>query len=463
MLNSIQSIHFIGIGGVGMCGLAEIMHRQGYQISGSDHQSNPRIDSLQTLGVSIHLDQSGDCLPEVDLVVHSTAIKSDNGEFQTAKRQGYEVISRGKLLAWLFNNTYGIAVAGSHGKTTTSALISKLLYEGCLEPTFVIGGRLNDLACYAYLGSNEYFVAESDESDASFLYLQPKLAVVTNIDSDHLSTYGGDFNCLIESFQQFVDRTDKVVLCIDDPGAKLLVLNPEKVITYGFSPEADFQIVAFKQAGLRSHFVIENKIHHKRHTIDSSLAGEHNALNTTATLVVGQLLGLGDDVLVTMLKTFQGVGRRFQVHGEFDWQGKSILLVDDYGHHPRELEVTLAAARAAWPDRRLFWVYQPHRYSRTALLHEDFVRVLSRVDVLILLPVYSAGEEHRTDGDSASLISAIRPHLSQTTLVEANQLNHQLDGLLETGDVLLLQGAGDIIALVKSIKHALMAERFNEG
>jgi len=396
MQSRVKHIHFIGIGGVGMSGIAEVLLNLGYQISGSDLQENALIQHLRQLGATVMIGHDASHLSGTDVVVVTTAINADNPELLTAKALRIPVVPRAEMLAELMRFSYGIAVAGTHGKTTTTSLLAALLSEGELDPTFVIGGRLNSAGSNARLGSGRYLVAEADESDASFLYLQPVIAVVTNIDQDHMVTYGGDFNKLKATFIEFLHHLPfygMAVMCIDDPVInEILDEVTRPVLTYGSGDDADFQLTKLHQAQGISHFTVIDKKNNDQFDITLTMPGEHNALNAVAALAIARNLGVSIEACQRAMNNFAGIGRRFNIMGELVVDAGNVLLIDDYGHHPTELAATFAATRASWSDRRLVVVFQPHRYSRTRDLFDDFAQVLSTVDVLVMLEVYPAGE-----------------------------------------------------------------------
>lgn len=461
-MRHIRQIHFVGIGGVGMSGIAEVLLNQGYQISGSDVYPNSTTDRLQQLGARIFIGHYADNIHGADVVVVSSAIATDNIEVVTAKQLHLPVVPRAEMLGELMRFCQGIAIAGTHGKTTTTSLITSLLAEGGFDPTFVIGGRLNSAGCNAGLGTGNYFVAEADESDASFLYLKPVVAVVTNIDADHMQTYNNDFEQLKQTFMQFLHQLPfygLAVLCIDDPViASLIPQVIRPTVTYGFSKEADIQITRYEQRYLSSYFSIFRKRENDQLDFKLNLVGKHNALNAAAALAVATKLNLSSEMMEKAFSQFAGIGRRFQIYGDFILeQDKRMTLVDDYGHHPHEVAVTIEAARSAWPDRRLVMVYQPHRYSRTHDLFDQFVEVLQRVDVLLLLPVYPAGEQPIEGADSEHLYRALQRGHQNTKLVFVEDPEHVRRFLTDhahNNDVVLTQGAGNIGAVARHIARA---------
>ncbi|MDH5358471.1 MAG: UDP-N-acetylmuramate--L-alanine ligase [Gammaproteobacteria bacterium] len=458
MQSRVKHIHFIGIGGVGMGGIAEVLLNLGYQVSGSDLRENTLTQHLQQLGAQVMIGHDASYLTGADVVVVSTAVNDDNPELVAAREHRIPVVPRAEMLAELMRFSYGIAVAGTHGKTTTTSLVAALLSEGELDPTFVIGGRLNSAGSNARLGSGRYLVAEADESDASFLYLQPVIAVVTNIDEDHMATYEGDFEKLKATFIEFLHHLPfygLAVMCIDDPVVKELLPEVTRpVLTYGIDVEADFQLSGLNQAEGQSHFTVLDKADGHSFAVTLNMPGQHNALNATAALAIAKNLGVSVNACQQALNKFAGIGRRFNVMGEVVVNAGKVLLVDDYGHHPTELAATINATRANWLNRRLVVVFQPHRYSRTRDLFDDFAQVLSTVDVLLMLEVYPAGETKIAGADSKSLCRAIRLRGQvEPVFVESEQaLFEILPGLLADGDVLLTMGAGDIGATARELE-----------
>ena len=411
-MRRIRKIHFVGIGGSGMCGIAEVLLNQGYQISGSDIRPSALIERLKTLGIEVFIGHRADNVTTADVVVTSTAVAADNPEVVAAESRRLPVVPRAQMLAELMRYRHGIAVAGTHGKTTTTSLLASVLGFSGMDPTFVIGGRLNSAGTNAKLGGSRYLVAEADESDASFLHLQPMVSIVTNIDADHMSTYGGDFNQLKKTFIEFLHNLPfygVAIVCIDCPVIRELL--PEikrQVITYGFSTDADYRAVNVRQEGMNTTFELVRRADGfgAPVTIELALPGRHNVLNALATFATAADEGLPDHIIAEGLSRFDGVGRRFQVLGDFNTGAGEVMLVDDYGHHPTEVDATIKAVRDGWEGRRLVMIYQPHRFSRTRDLYEDFVDVLSKVDVLLLMEVYPAGEEPIAGADSRSSVAA---------------------------------------------------------
>lgn len=461
-MGRIRRIHFVGIGGSGMSGIAEVLLNLGYEVSGSDLRKNTVTTHLVSLGAKLYIGHESAHVDGCDVVVVSTAVSADNPEILAARRLRIPIVPRAEMLAELMRFRYGIAVAGTHGKTTTTSLITSLLAEGGLDPTFVIGGKLNSAGTNAQLGASHYLVAEADESDASFLYLQPMMAVVTNIDVDHMATYQGDFARLRETFIEFLHHLPfygLAILCLDDPVVREIL--PEiarPVRTYGLSPEADVYAVDIRQAGLLNHFRVMSRQGGPGLDVSLALPGRHNVLNALAAIAVAYELGVSDEAIRNALAVFQGIGRRFQLHGDIPVADGMVTLVDDYGHHPREVAATLQAANASWPERRQVVVFQPHRYSRTRDLFEDFTQVLAGTDVLLMLEVYPAGEKPIPGADTRSLCRAIRARgLVDPIFVERPEdLFSALRGVLRAGDVLLTLGAGDIGAVANSLPQKLL-------
>ena len=470
-MRRVERIHFVGIGGAGMGGIAEVLVNEGYKVSGSDIAPNPVVDRLTSLGACIVIGHKAENIEGASVVVVSSAIKTDNPEVAAAIEHRIPVVRRAEMLAELMRFRHGIAIAGTHGKTTTTSLIASIFAEAGTDPTFVIGGLLNSAGTNARLGAGRYLIAEADESDASFLHLQPMASVITNIEPDHMETYQGDFEKMKATYLEFCHNLPfygVAVMCIDDAVVRELIPQIGRfVITYGFSEDADYVISDFGQTGTQSHFVITDK-DGVASQIELNLAGRHNALNATAAFAVAKDEGIATDSILAALKKFEGIGRRFEQYGEFETGRGKVLLVDDYGHHPSEVAATLAAARNAWPERRIVMAYQPHRYTRTRDLYEDFAKVLSSVDLLLLLEVYAAGEAAIPGADSRSLCRSIRARgqLDPIYVATPADLPAALADVLQDGDVLLTQGAGNIGALAKQLaasKLAISALKPNEG
>lgn len=453
-MGHIKHVHFVGIGGVGMAGIAEVLLRQGYTVSGSDLSDNALTQWLRVMGATIYRGHDAANVKLADVIVRSSAVDWTNPELEAARKLRIPIVPRAEMLGELMRFRYGIAVAGTHGKTTTTSLVTSILAEAGLDPTFVIGGRLNSIGSNARLGRGHYLVAEADESDASFLYLKPMISIVTNIDQDHMGTYGHDFEKLKSTFIDFLNRLPfygLAVLCIDDPIVReILPQLPRAVLTYGLNEEADFKTLNYERAGMQTKFTVERPHGQSPLVVTLNLPGRHNVLNALAAIAVATELKVPDQAIVTALQNFAGIGRRFQVYGDFtSTAGAKVTLVDDYGHHPREIAATLQAARESWPDRRLVMVYQPHRYTRTRDLFEDFSKVLSLPDKLLLLDVYSAGEAFIQGADGASLANEIKKQgkVDPVFIKQLGTLPTMLDKELQDGDVLLMQGAGNIGAL----------------
>ncbi|WP_017937221.1 UDP-N-acetylmuramate--L-alanine ligase [Zestomonas thermotolerans] len=462
-MRRIRRVHFVGIGGVGMCGIAEVLLNLGYQVSGSDLKASPVTERLASFGAKIYIGHRAENAEQADVLVVSSAVNPSNPEVAAAQERRIPVVPRAEMLAELMRYRYGIAVAGTHGKTTTTSLIASVLAAGGLDPTFVIGGRLTAAGTNAQLGSSRYLVAEADESDASFLHLQPMVAVVTNIDMDHMGTYQGDFGKLKKTFVEFLHNLPfygLAVLCVDDPVVReILPQVARPTVTYGLAEDADVRAINVRQDGMQTHFtVLRNGL--APLDVSVNMPGLHNVLNALATIAVATDAGIEDAAIVQGLSGFQGVGRRFQVYGELPVEGGSVMLVDDYGHHPREVAAVIKAVRGGWPGRRLVMVYQPHRYTRTRDLYDDFVQVLGDANVLLLMEVYPAGEEPIPGADSRQLAHSIRQRgqLDPIYIERGTDLAPLLKPLLRAGDILLCQGAGDIGGLAPQlIKHPLFA------
>ena len=411
-MRRIKRIHFIGIGGAGMSGIAEVLLNLGYAVSGSDLRQSHVTERLKSLGAEIFLGHRSNNILGVDVVVCSTAIPKHNPEIEAARERRVPIVRRAEMLAELMRFRHGIAVAGTHGKTTTTSLLASIYAEGGYDPTFVIGGLLNSAGSNAKLGKSRYFIAEADESDASFLHLQPMVSVVTNIEADHMDTYGGDFKNLENNFIDFLHNLPfygLAVMCIDDETVLELIPKLSRpTVTYGFSQKADVRAIDFEQKGTKSYFKVVRRDCVGQLDIELNLPGQHNVQNALAAIAVATDDGVSDIAIQKALAEFEGIGRRFQMYGDYTVNNKTVTLIDDYGHHPSEVNATIKALRKSWPERRLVMVYQPHRYSRTRDLYEDFCSVLSEVDELLMLEVYSAGEEPIPGADSRSLCRSIR-------------------------------------------------------
>lgn len=456
----VRRIHFVGIGGVGMNGIAQVLLNLGYEVSGSDLKKNAATQKLEESGAKIFIGHHAENVTGADAVVVSTAINPENAELQAAHEQLIPVVRRAEMLAELMRFRYGIAIAGTHGKTTTTSLIASLLTTGELDPTYVIGGRLNSAGTYAHLGEGKYLVAEADESDASFLHLLPMLSVVTNIDADHMETYGGDFSRLRQTFIEFLHNLPfygLAIVCIDDDNIRdILSEIGRKVKTYGLSEDADIRAANIEQDGYQTRFDVVVK-DAETFSICLNMPGEHNVLNALAGIAVALELDVSVEKICTALNEFQGVGRRFQVTADCLVDGGSVMLIDDYGHHPSEVQATIDAVRKGWPEQRLVLAFQPHRYSRTQEQFDDFVKVLSQVDVLIVSEVYPAGETAIQGADGRALVQAIRARgqVEPVFLDDIRDLPELLQGVVNDGDVVLTSGAGDIGAIAASLKTGL--------
>lgn len=444
----VRKIHMVGIGGVGMSGIAEVLLNLGYVVTGSDLKESPLVSHLRDRGAQVHVGHRPDNVDKADVLVTSGAIDNANPELAVARERRIPIIPRAEMLAELMRFRYGIAVAGSHGKTTTTSLIANLLMEGDLDPTFVIGGRLESAGGGARLGAGRYLVAEADESDASFLLYKPMLSVVTNIDHDHLGAYGGDFCRLVGSFEKFLHQLPfygRAFVCNDDPVlAKMAPNLGRPVWTYGLGP-ADFRATGIKADGRRMHFTVERPAGGPLE-LSLNLPGRHNVTNALAAVAIAAELEIPDTAIVKAMSTFHGIGRRLQPLGDFQSKQDSIPVVDDYAHHPREITATLEAVRTAWPGYRLIVVFQPHRYSRTRDLLDDFSAALDGVDVLLIGEVYPAGEKPIVGADARSLARAIRGRgrTEPVFVPDFRDLEKVLSGLVKAGDLILTLGAGDI-------------------
>lgn len=453
MKHKIKRIHFVGIGGSGMNGIAEVMLNLGFQVSGSDLSESAATQRLRQLGATVQVGHAEQNLSNADAVVVSTAVGKDNPEVLAARVRKIPVVPRAMMLAELMRLRQGIAIAGTHGKTTTTSLTASVLAKGGFDPTYVIGGRLNSSGTNAKLGTGEFIVAEADESDASFLYLTPILAVVTNIDADHMETYGHDFERLKQAFVDFLERLPfygRAMLCVDDANVRELLARISKpVTTYGFAEDAHIRAVNIHHEGGRMHFTALCRHNSVPVDLDISLnlAGLHNVQNALAAIAVGLEVGVSEEAIVAALAEFQGVGRRFQRYGEIPLQsGGSFTLIDDYGHHPAEMVATLSAVRGAFPGRRLVLAFQPHRYTRTRDLFEDFVKVLGTVDALLLAEVYAAGEAPIVAADGRALMHALRV-AGQNEAVFVEPIQNMPQAILKIArpdDVVVTMGAGSI-------------------
>ena len=450
MKHKVRRVHFVGIGGAGMSGIAEVLLTQGYHVTGSDLAASAVTRRLTNLGARVALGHAAENIAGADVVVVSAAVPADNAEVVAARENGTPVVPRALMLAELMRLKQGIAVAGTHGKTTTTSLIASVLAEGGLDPTFVIGGRLLAADANARLGKGEFLVAEADESDASFLLLQPVLAVITSIDADHMETYGHDFARLRQAFIDFVQRLPfygVAALCIDDANIRaILPALAKSIVTYGLAEDAQLRAHSVTHAGGRMRFVAQ-RTGCPELAVELNLAGLHNVRNALAAIAVGREAGVGDAAIAKALAEFTGVGRRFQRYGEVELpDGGRYTLIDDYGHHPAEMAATLDAARAAFPGRRIVLAFQPHRYTRTRDLFEDFVQVLASVDALVLTEVYPAGEAPIVAADSRALARALRVtgRIEPIFVEEVSAVASAIRAAARDGDVVLTMGAGSI-------------------
>jgi UDP-N-acetylmuramate--alanine ligase len=456
-MQAFKRVHFVGIGGAGMSGIAEVLHTLGYVVSGSDRAESDTVRRLRELGIRVHAGHAAEHLGDADVVVVSAAIREDNPELLAARQRRLPVVPRAEMLGELMRFRRGIAVAGTHGKTTTTSLVASVLAEGGLDPTFVIGGRLLAAGAHARLGEGEWLVAEADESDGSFLKLNPVLAIVTNIDADHLDAYDGDFQRLCAAFERFLHHLPfygLAVLCLDDPEvARLVAACPRRLLSYGFSADADVRAENLRQEGARMRFDL--RLPDRDHPVPVllNLPGRHNVQNALAAAAVGWQLGVPAAAIAEALSRFRGVGRRFNVLGDYRFPRGCALVVDDYGHHPRELAAVIEAARGGWPERRLVLAFQPHRYTRTRDLMDDFAEVLSEADVVVLSEVYPAGEAPIAKADGRALARAVRSRgrVDPVFVGNVHELPHALPAVLEDGDLLLLAGAGDIGQVARAL------------
>lgn len=464
MRHRIERIHFVGIGGSGMSGIAEVLLNLGYQVSGSDLATSAVTDRLGAMGARVSVGHDASHVAGVDVVVTSTAVASNNPEVLAARQARIPVVPRAVMLAELMRLKRGIAVAGTHGKTTTTSLVASVLAAGGLDPTFVIGGRLNSAGANAGLGQGEFLVAEADESDASFLNLLPVMAVVTNIDADHMDTYGHDIAKLKQAFIEFVQRLPfygSAIVCVDNANVReVMPLISRPIVTYGLSQEAQVRASDVSAHGTKMQFVVHRTLDDKPHeplTVTLNLPGLHNVQNALAAIAVATELGVEDQAIVQALGQFSGVGRRFNVSGPFAADnGGHFTVVDDYGHHPVEMAATIAAARGAWPDRRLVLAFQPHRYTRTRDCFEDFVQVLSTADAVLLTEVYAAGEAPIVAADGRALARAVRVagKVEPVFVPEVGELPAAIRSFAKDGDVFVVMGAGSISKVATMLGEA---------
>jgi len=464
MKHAIRHIHFVGLGGSGMCGIAEVLHNLGYTISGSDLADSATLQRLQLLGITTYIGHAPHHIAGADAVVTSTAVEENNPEVVAAREKKIPVVPRAIMLAELMRLRRGIAIAGAHGKTTTTSLVASVLAEAGMDPTFVIGGRLNSAGANAKLGQGEYIVVEADESDASFLNLLPVMAVVTNIDADHMETYSHDFGRLKRAFVDFLHRMPfygTAILCVDDAAIRSILPQVTCPVTrYGFSEDAEVRAVNVRAVGAQMHFTVQrcNGVTLPDLDVVLNLAGRHNVQNALAVIAIAVELGVPDAALLRGLAAFAGVGRRFQNHGQLPVRGHGYFtLIEDYGHHPAEMVATLAAARGAFPGRRLVLAFQPHRYSRTRDCFEDFVQVLGSADAVLLTEVYAAGETPIVAADGRALARAVRVagEVEPIFVADVTELAERIIALAQANDVVLCMGAGSIGAVSAEIVDML--------
>ena len=453
MRDHVKHIHFVGIGGSGMSGIAEVLLNQNYAVSGSDLAAGPVVQRLIESGATVNIGHHADNVDGCDVVVVSTAVSDENPEVMAAREMHIPIVPRAEMLGELMRfSEEGIAIAGTHGKTTTTSLIAQVLAYGELDPTFIVGGLVNSVNSNSRLGRGKYLVAEADESDASFLHLQPRIAVVTNIDADHMETYQGDFALLKKTFIDFLHNLPfygLAVLCIDDPVIEEIRYDIQKpVLTYGENDDADYRVSDIVQEGLNTSFAV-NFPNSKRYQMSLAMPGKHNVLNALAAIVVADQLRVDMEKVATALQEFQGIGRRFQNRGPVKSANGTFTLIDDYAHHPRELQATLQAAHEAWKENRIVVVFQPHRYSRTRDLLDDFSVVLESQQPLIITEVYAAGETPISGADGRALCRSIRARgITDPLFVEElAQLPEMIDRVVNDNDVVLMLGAGDISRL----------------
>ena len=459
-MGGIQHIFMLGIGGSGMSGIAEVLAQLGYRVTGSDIEDGSVVARLRKMGIEVHIGHDAQNIQGADVLVTSNAVPQSAPELVAARAARLPIVPRAEMLAELMRYRQGIAVAGTHGKTTTTSLLASVFGEAGEDPTFVIGGLLNNAGSNARLGAGQYLIVEADESDASFLHLLPMVSVVTNVEADHMDHYAGDIAKYEQAFLDFLHNLPfygLAILCLDDPGVqRLLPQITRRVVTYGRHSEADYCVSSVAVTGLKTNFELCRPQSRPSLTINLNMPGEHNALNAAAAAAVATELGLPDDAIEKGLSQFSGVGRRFSPLGEVVWRGGTAQMIDDYGHHPSEVRATLNAARAAFPNRRIVMVFQPHRFSRTRDFYEDFVAVLSHCDLLILLDVYAAGEDHIAGADTRSLARSIRQRgaIDPIFAPDIKSVPAVLCDVLEQGDLLLTQGAGNIGQLARQVAEA---------
>jgi UDP-N-acetylmuramate--alanine ligase len=460
-MRRINRIHFVGIGGSGMGGIAEVLLNLGYQVQGSDLKANAVTHRLARLGAQIMIGHAAANVGKADVLVVSSAVQPDNPELVQAQSQRLPIVQRAVMLAELMRFRYAIAVAGTHGKTTTTSMVASILAEGGLDPTFVIGGRLKSADSNARLGTGKYLVAEADESDASFMHLQPMIAIVTNVDNDHLGTHDGDFERLKQSFVEFLHNLPfygLAVICADDATAMSLVPQVSRpVVTYGIESDADVRALNISRDGMQTRFDVQRRGAPGLLSVQLNLPGTHNVLNSLAAIAVAMELNVADEAIQSALAGFHGVDRRLQQYGDVQTAAGRVTLIDDYGHHPTELAATLEAIRQGWPERRIVLAFQPHRYTRTRDLLDDFARVLASVDALIVTEVYAAGEAPIAGADGKAICRAIRSHgrVEPLYVEKIDELPRALIQIARDGDVIVTMGAGSIGALAAELPATL--------
>lgn len=461
-MRQVKHIHMVGVGGSGMSGIAEVLLSLGYRVTGSDVKKSAVTERLKSLGAYITYSHVPENIVDCDVVVSSSAVSPTNIEIQLARQRRIPIVPRAEMLSELMRFKKGIAVAGTHGKTTITSLTAAIFAEANLDPTYVVGGQLNNVKTNAKLGTGEYFIAESDESDASFLQLMPVIVAISNIDNDHLATYRNDVGELRKAFVTFANRVPfygLVVACIDDPGVEAIIPEISRpLITYGLSEKADVRATDIQFHGTRSSFTVTLPGQRTGFKVELNLPGMHNILNALAATVMAFESGVDIEFIQKALKSFHGVGRRFDIISKVFVEDKELLLVDDYGHHPNEIKAVIDAARLSWPDKRLVMIFQPHRYSRTKQLFDDFARVLSDVDELILMEIYSAGEDPIPGVDSRALCAAIRQRgrVDPIFVKSLDEIKTVLPNVCEDNDLLFTQGAGDVAKIAKGLEEYLV-------
>ena len=463
-MRRIRRIHFVGIGGAGMGGIAEVLLNLGYQVTGSDLKLNSVTQHLERLGARVVFGHAAENIAGTDVIVVSTAVSADNPEIAEAHAHRIPVVPRAEMLGELMRFRYSVAVAGTHGKTTTTSMVASVLAEAGLDPTFVIGGRLRSAGSNARLGTGQYLVAEADESDASFLHLQPVLAIVTNVDADHLGTHEGDFERLKQSFVDFLHNLPfygLAILCADDPVLTGLIAKITRpILTYGIESPADVQAVNIVRHGMQTAFDVIRTGHEQPLAVRLNLPGTHNVLNSLAAIAVAMDLQIDDRAVQTALAQFQGIDRRLQQNGDVEIPAGTVTLIDDYGHHPTEIAATLEAVRQGWAGRRIVLAFQPHRYTRTRDLLDDFARVLAGVDALIVSEIYAAGETPIAGADGKAICRAVRSHgkVEPVFIDKIENLPQALANICHGGDVVLTMGAGSIGVVAAELPRTLAAE-----